>query len=121
MSKYLYLVLGIPVICLVFFLGWHMNGKRLNEQIEQIQLKHEAEKRAAEKLIATKEQEMQESISKKATEYQQSVTKTNQTIESLQKELKNVQKTKPLDCRLDADRLRIINEAYSAPRNSRTR
>ncbi len=123
MSKYLSWTLFAAVICGAFCLGWSINGHRLNNKIEQIQNQYKAEKEAVEKLIATKEQEMRESISKQANDYQKKAENNEKTIKNLKQELKNVQNKNPLpaSCVIDDERMSIIRAAYSQTNTSTAR
>lgn len=91
--------------------GWIINGKRLNDQIAEIQKQHEIEAQALKDAATEKEKTMREKAEAEANDYLKSYEKSKKNFENLEKELRNVQKNHKLDCRIDADRLRIIKDA----------
>lgn len=62
------------------------------------------------------EQRIQVETNAIAAQYQQEKAETEKTIEQLRKELKDAQKKNPLpdNCRPDAERLRIVQQAVNA-------
>lgn len=67
------------------------------------------------------EKKLQTAVNDVAVQYQQQKAVSDKTIESLKKELANAKKTNPLpaDCRLDADRMRIIKAAVDSANNTK--
>lgn len=66
------------------------------------------------------EKKLQTETNAIAVQYQSQKAVSDKTIESLKKELANAKKNHPLpaDCRLDADRMRIIKAAVNHANNS---
>ena len=65
------------------------------------------------------ERRLQSEVNSVAVQYQSQKSASDKTIESLKKELANAKKNHPLpaDCRLDADRMRIIKAAVDSANN----
>lgn len=91
--------------------GWIINGKRLNDQIAEIQKQHEIEAQALKDASAEKEKTMREKAESEANDYLKSYEKNKKNFENLEKELRSVRENHMLDCRIDASRLRIIKDA----------
>ena len=67
------------------------------------------------------ERRLQSEVNSVAVQYQSQKSASDKTIESLKKELANAKKNHPLpaDCRLDADRMRIIKAAVDSANNTK--
>ena len=115
----LYWKCGIAVALLVvgFIAGALYKQRELNavraDYAEQVNLGLQANRELEKKL--------QTSVNEVAVQYQSQKAVSDKTIESLKKELANAKKTNPLpaDCRLDADRMRIIKAAVDSANNTK--
>ena len=107
---------GIAVLLVVmsFCAGWIINGLRWQKKAADALAEEHA--RRHEML-----QGMVQRLNDSAEAYQTYKSKTEQETAKLKQDLKNAQKKNPLPdgCRLDADRLRIIQNAVTAA-NHRT-
>lgn len=114
MNAYWKAGIGIILAVLCFLAGWYTNGLRW-------------QKKAADALAEeqTRRHEMMQGmiqrLNETATAYQQQKALSEKETDKLKQELKNVKAKNPLPaaCRLDADRLRIIQQAVHAA-NHRT-
>jgi len=114
----LYWKTGICIALLVvgFIAGALYKQRELNQvradYAEQVNLGLQANRELEKKL--------QTSVNEVAVQYQQQKAASDKTIESLKKELANAKKNHPLpaDCRLDADRMRIIKAAVDSANHS---
>ena len=110
---------GICIALLVvgFIAGALYKQRELNavraDYAEQVNLRLQANRELEKKL--------QTAVNDIAVQYQNQKAVSDKTIESLKKELANAKKTNPLpaDCRLDADRMRIIKAAVDSANNTK--
>ena len=113
--------IALASILAAFIAGWTANGYRMQSKIDQIERKHAEETAEDFRRIQQVNAGLLDRIKQSAEAYQEAEQKNAQETAKLKQELKNAQKKNPLpaDCRLDADRLRIIQQAVSTA-NQRT-
>lgn len=111
---------AVGLMTVGFLGGWYVNGNRLEKQITEIQQAHAEEQAKIAEQVRLKEQSYRNEMEQQAEHYQSAVVSSNKDIDKLKAELRNVQNKKPMsaDCRIDADRLRLIKQ-IGARANSR--
>lgn len=109
---------GIAVLLVVmsFCAGWYINGLRWQSKLDKIDLAHAEETAEALRQAQQVNAGLLARIKQSAEGYQALEEKNAQETAKLKQDLKNVQKKNPLPagCQLDADRLRIIQNAVTA-------
>ena len=109
---------GIALIAILaaFLSGWIINGLRWQTKLTAIEKVQVEEKLALEQQATAVRAQLEKTIIDTAAQYQTLEAKASKETAELKKELKNAQKKNPLPdgCRLDADRLRIIQNAVTA-------
>ncbi len=103
--------------------GWFADHSIMSKKISAMQAEQaEIDKQKAEEAKALTEK-LQSQMQESAKQYQKRVEAANTSIENLKKELQNVAKKNPMpaNCRLDSDRMRIIQEAGRRANSAATR
>lgn len=109
---------GIAVLLVVmsFCAGWIINGMRWQTKLTRLEKTHAEETLKAEQRAREMQEGLLDRLRQSAETYQAMEQKSAQETAKLKQDLKNAQKKNPLPdgCRLDADRLRIIQNAVTA-------
>lgn len=109
MSRYWKAGIAVLLVILAFCAGWFINGLRWQKKAADALAEEHA--RRHEMLRS-----MVQRLNGSAEAYQQQKAASETEIAKLKKDLKNAQEKHPLPagCRLDADRLRIVQKAVDA-------
>ncbi len=108
--------IALAAVLAAFLAGWIINGMRWQTKLTAIEKAQVEEKLALEQQATAIRAQLEKTIIDTAAQYQTLEAKASKETAELKKELKNAQKKNPLPdgCRLDADRLRIIQNAVTA-------
>ena len=100
-------IIVIAVLC--FGAGWIVNGWRMSADST-------TEKLSAVQAEADHFRDVSRKVNEAAAEHVSKTYKLEEKIKELQKELADAKKNRPLpvECRLDADRLRVLKDAVTA-------
>lgn len=106
----------VAVIVGVFGAGWHVNGWRLNAQIEQIKAARASDRATQADGALADLSAAAAKINVAATGYAASAQTLDASLDTLNKELKNERAKNPLpaDCHPTAERLRELRAAVDA-------
>ncbi|MBR5999798.1 MAG: hypothetical protein IK089_00890 [Oxalobacter sp.] len=121
MNNYWKTGIALASILAAFVAGWTVNGYRMQSKIDQIERTHAEETAESLRRIQQVNAGLLDRIKQSAEGYQALEEKNAKETAKLKQELKDAKAKKPLpaDCRLDAHRLRIIQQAVSTA-NQRT-
>lgn len=116
MSRYWKAGIAVLLVILAFCAGWFINGLRWQIKMTDIEKAHAEETLKAEQRAREIQQGLLDRLRQSAETYQAMEQKSAQETAKLEQDLKNAQKKNPLPagCQLDADRLRIIQNAVTA-------
>ncbi len=116
MNTYWKTGIALAAILAAFLSGWIINGLRWQSKLDKIDLAHAEETAEALRQAQQVNAGLLARIKQSAEGYQALEEKTAQETAKLKQDLKNAQKKNPLPagCQLDADRLRIIQNAVTA-------
>ena len=108
--------IALAAILATFLSGWIINGMRWQTKLTAIEKVHAEETLKAEQRAREMQQGLLDRLRQSAETYQAMEEKSAQETAKLKQDLKNAQKKNPLPagCQLDADRLRIIQNAVTA-------
>lgn len=116
MNTYWKTGIALAAILVAFLSGWIINGMRWQTKLTAIEKVQVEEKLALEQQATAVRAQLEKTIIDTAAQYQTLEAKASKETAELKKELKNAQKKNPLPagCQLDAERLRIIQNAVTA-------
>ena len=108
--------IALAAVLAAFLSGWIINGMRWQTKMTAIEKAHAEETLKAEQRAREIQQGLLDRLRQSAETYQAMEQKSAQETAKLEQDLKNAQKKNPLPagCQLDADRLRIIQNAVTA-------
>lgn len=112
---------GIGCLAAGLLIGWTVNGYRMQSKMDELEKTYAESRAEASEYHQKVMQGLLQRIKDSAESYQVLEEKSAQETAKLKQELKDVKAKNPLpaDCRLDADRLRIIQQAVRTA-NQRT-
>lgn len=115
MNAYLKAGIAVVLLCVGFVGGCSMK----QHQMDKLKADYAEQLAEAQNQSQALSEKMASDTNAAAVQYQAQKAQTEKTIAQLKKELANAKKNHPIDCRLDADRMRIIKAAVHQANNSK--